>query len=94
MRFVDVTFGRLARVLPDGVILTVRHVHIAGDTTIAELHLTSTTTAGDVFSNDSCGVCRFDGDTIVDVRAYLDSMVAYPVLRNERHNASACGASE
>jgi hypothetical protein len=30
-------------------------------------------------------VCRFEGDTIVEVRAYLDSMmVAYTVLRNEQ----------
>jgi len=29
-------------------------------------------------------VCRFDGDIIVEVRAYLDSMmVAYTILRNE-----------
>jgi uncharacterized protein len=29
-------------------------------------------------------VCRFDGDEIVEVRAYLDSMmVAYTILRNE-----------
>ncbi len=32
-----------------------------------------------------CWVCRFEGDTIVEVRAYLDSiMVAYTILRNEQ----------
>jgi hypothetical protein len=29
-------------------------------------------------------VCRFDGDIIVEVRAYVDTMmVAYTILRNE-----------
>jgi ketosteroid isomerase-like protein len=37
------------------------------------------------FANRYCWVCRFDGDTIVTVRAYLDStMVMYTMLRNER----------
>jgi uncharacterized protein len=37
------------------------------------------------FDNRYCWVCRFIGDTIVQVRACLDSaMVAYTVLRNER----------
>ena len=36
------------------------------------------------FANNYCWVCRFDGDEIVEVRAYLDSMmVAYTILRNE-----------
>jgi hypothetical protein len=38
-------------------------------------------------------VCRFEGDLIVEVRAYLDSaMVTYTVLRNE--SSQACGAAE
>jgi uncharacterized protein len=37
-----------------------------------------------------CWVCRFEGDTIVEVRAYLDSMmVAYTILRNELANKDA-----
>ena len=61
------------------------HLYIDGDTTIAELLSTSTTNEGAPFANRYCWVCRFDGDTIVEVRAYLDStMVAYTILRNER----------
>jgi ketosteroid isomerase-like protein len=64
--------------------LDVRHLHIAGDMTIVELTLTAMTNAGDVFANAYCWVCRFDGESIVEVRAYLDSMlVAYTMLRNE-----------
>ena len=51
---------------------------------IAELLSTSTTNEGASFDNRYCWVCRFDGDTIVEVRAYLDSMmVDYTIQRNE-----------
>jgi uncharacterized protein len=83
--FTAATFDRLARVLEGGVKLTVEHLYVDGDTTIAELVSTSTTTEGAPFDNRYCWVCRFDGDVIVEVRAYLDSaMVGYVVLRNER----------
>jgi hypothetical protein len=82
--FVNATFTRLAQVLPGGVKLELKQLHVDGDTTIAELHSTSTTNEGAAFANDYCWVCRFDGDIIVEVRAYLDSMmVAYTILRNE-----------
>jgi ketosteroid isomerase-like protein len=85
--FVAATFTRLAGVLVGGAKLEVEHLHVDGDTTIAELRSTSTTNEGATFDNRYCWVCRFDGDMIVEVRAYLDSaMVAYTVLRNERHS--------
>ncbi|WP_269856905.1 nuclear transport factor 2 family protein [Streptomyces sp. RPT161] len=83
--FIDATFGRLAGVLAGGVKLAVQRLFIDGDTTIVELLSTSTTNEGASFTNTYCWVCRFDGDTIVEVRAYLDSMmVAYTILRNEQ----------
>jgi uncharacterized protein len=83
-QFVAATFARLGGVLPDGVKLEVKHLFVDGDTTIAELHSTSTTNEGAQFANEYCWVCRFDGEEIVEVRAYLDSMmVAYTILRNE-----------
>ena len=83
-QFVRATFSRLGGVLSDGVKLEVTHLFVDGDTTIAELHSTSTTNEGAKFANNYCWVCCFDGDQIVEVRAYLDSMmVAYTILRNE-----------
>ena len=83
-RFVEATFTRLDGVLSDGVKLEVTRLYLDGDTAIAELHSTSTTNEGANFANDYCWVCRFEGDMIVEVRAYLDSMmVAYSMLRNE-----------
>lgn len=82
--FLDATFRRLARVLDGGARLDVEHVHVDGDVTVAELVSTSTSNEGAPFTNRYCWVCRFEGDVIVEVRAYLDSaMVAYTVLRNE-----------
>jgi len=82
--FIDATFDRLDGVLQGGVKLDVEHLYVDGDTAIAELLSTSTTNEGASFDNRYCWVCRFDGDTIVEVRAYLDSMmVDYTIQRNE-----------
>jgi uncharacterized protein len=83
--FTAATFDRLSPLMQGGVKLELQHLHIDGDTTIAELRSTSTTIEGAPFANTYCWVCRFDGDRIVEVRAYLDSaMVAYTVARNEQ----------
>jgi uncharacterized protein len=82
--FVESTFGRLAGVLSGGVKLEITNLYIEGDTAIAELRSTSTTNELAESANDYCWVCRFEGDVIAEVRAYLDStMVAYTILRNE-----------
>ena len=82
--FIEATFSRLEGVLRGGVKLEVQHLYVDGDTTIGELLSTSVTNEGAPFANRYCWVCRFDGDTIVEVRAYLDSlMVDYTILRNE-----------
>lgn len=83
--FIQSTFERLGRLMRDGVRLKLEALYVDGDTTIAELLSEATTAEGAAFANRYCWVCRFDGDTIASVRAYLDSaMVAYTVLRNER----------
>src|SRR5580698_2616761 len=82
--FLSATFARLGHVLPGGVKLRLEHLYVDGDTAIAELHSISVTNEGAQFANDYCWVCRFDGDMIVEVRAFLDSMmVSYTLLRNE-----------
>jgi ketosteroid isomerase-like protein len=82
--FLDATFARLDGVLSGGVHLEVEHVFVDGETAIVELYSTSTTNEGAPFANRYCWICRFDGDSIVTVRAYLDAtMVTYTVLRNE-----------
>jgi ketosteroid isomerase-like protein len=83
-KFIDATFARLAGVLQGGAKLEVQNLLVDGDTVVAELASTSISNEGAPFDNKYCWVCRFDGDIIVEVRAYLDSaMVTYTVLRNE-----------
>jgi ketosteroid isomerase-like protein len=88
--FLDATFGRLAEVLSDRVRLEVERVFVDGDTAIAELYSTSIAHEDTPFANRYCWICRFDGGTIVNVRAYLDStMVMYTMLRNEKRTQQA-----
>jgi ketosteroid isomerase-like protein len=80
--FFDSTFAILGPWMRDGLHLEVQNLHVAGDYTIAELQAIATTAEGVPFDNGYCWVCRFDGDLIVEVRAYLDSaMVAYVIGR-------------
>jgi ketosteroid isomerase-like protein len=87
--FLEATFQRLNRIMRDGTRLEVRHLHVAGDIVIAELAATSTTLDMRPFDNTYCWVCRFEEDTIVEVRAYLDSaLVAEALANNEPRSAS------
>jgi ketosteroid isomerase-like protein len=80
--FFDSTFTVLDPLMRDGLRLEVRNLHVADDYAIAELQAMATTSEGVPFDNRYCWVCRFDGDFIVEVRAYLDSaMVAYVIGR-------------
>ena len=71
--FLAHTFEKLAKVLPQGAQLHVEHALASGDWAVVELH--SLATAKNVlrFDNRYCWVCRFSGEKIVEVRAYLDS---------------------
>ena len=51
---------------------------------MVELEALSTALDGKPFANRYCWVCRFAGQTIVEVRAYLDSaLVARLLAENE-----------
>jgi len=75
--FIAGTFAKLDRVLPKGAELRLENLIVEGDQAVVELHSMATAKNGMRFDNRYCWVVRFEGDTIVDVRAYLDSaMVA------------------
>jgi ketosteroid isomerase-like protein len=46
---------------------------LSGDWAVVELHSLATAKNGLRFENRYGWLCRFSGDTIVEVRAYLDS---------------------
>jgi len=82
--FIRRAFGRWGPILRGGLKMKLEHIYVDGDTTIVELLSTSTSVEGAPFSNRYCWVCRFSGETIVEVRAYFDTlMVTYTMLRNE-----------
>jgi uncharacterized protein len=75
--FIDGTFAKLAKVLPEGAELHTEHVIVQGDQAVVELHSLATAKNGMRFDNRYCWVVYFRDGVIVRVRAYLDSaMVA------------------
>ena len=79
-QFIEATFTRLAGVLPDGVKLEVKHLYIDGDTTITELHSTSTTNEGADFANTYCWVCRVADGKLTELIEYLDTELVATAL--------------
>ena len=78
------TFARLNKVLREGVLLRVTHLIVQDEWAVVELEALSTALNGMPFANRYCWVCRFAGETIVEVRAYLDSaLVAQLLAENE-----------
>jgi ketosteroid isomerase-like protein len=71
--FREGTFARLDKVLPKGTQLTVEHLMVQGDEAVVELRSLATAKNGMRFDNYYCWVVYFQGDSIVRVRAYLDS---------------------
>jgi uncharacterized protein len=81
--FLAHTFEKLAKVLPQGTQLWVEHALVSGDWAVVELQSHATAKNGLRFDNRYCWVCRFVNDTIVEVRAYLDSaLVAHLFAEN------------
>src|ERR1700678_1240235 len=90
--FLAHTFEKLGKVLPQGTQLHVEHALVSGDWAVVELHSLATAKNGLRFDNRYCWVCRFSGDKIVEVRAYLDSALVARLFQeqpiNETNRAS------
>jgi uncharacterized protein len=80
--FQEATFTRLGKLFDSPLKLFTRKVLVDGDQAAAELFIRATTKQGVQFNNDYCWICQFQGDRIVEVRAYLDSaLVAEAIER-------------
>ncbi|MCX7305228.1 MAG: nuclear transport factor 2 family protein [Hyphomicrobiales bacterium] len=75
------TFQKLHKVLPDGAQLRVTNVLVAGDWAVVELVSGATARNGMLFDNHYCWLVRFEGGSIVEVRAYLDSVKVVELFR-------------
>jgi uncharacterized protein len=81
--FINGTFAKLERVLPEGAELHVEHLLVKDDQAVVELHSLATAKNGMRFDNYYCWVVYFKDEVIVKVRAYLDSaMVAQLFAEN------------
>jgi hypothetical protein len=74
------TFARLDKLLPGGTQLHVQSVLVDGDWAVVELRSHATARNGMRFDNRYCWLTRFDGETIVEVRAYLDSALVQRLI--------------
>ena len=75
--FIEGTFAKLAKVLPQGAELHTENVIVQDDQAVVELRSLATAANGMRFDNRYCWVVYFQAGVIVRVRAYLDSaMVA------------------
>lgn len=79
--FLAHTFKKLDKILPQGTQLNVEHALVSGDWAVIELRSLATAKNGFRFDNRYCWVCRFSGDKIVEVRAYLDSGLVAQLFR-------------
>jgi uncharacterized protein len=71
--FIEGTFAKLAKVLPQGTQLQMENVIVEGDQAVVELHSLATARNGLRFDNRYCWIVYFRDALIVRVRAYLDS---------------------
>jgi len=81
--FIEGTFAKLGRVLPQGAQLHVEHLLVKDDQAVIELRSLATAKHGMRFDNYYCWVVYFKDEVIVKVRAYLDSaMVSHLFTEN------------
>jgi len=75
--FLKHTFERLDRLLKGGsVVMKVDHIYVSGDTAIVEMTSTSFALNGWPYAQRYCWITRFVDGLIVEVRAYLDSVLS------------------
>ena len=79
--FLKHTFERLARIIKGGsVIMKIGHIYVSGDTAIVEMTSTSVALNGRPYAQKFCWITRFADGLIVQVRAYLDSVLVQQLI--------------
>ena len=84
--FLNATFERVANLLKEGpIVMRIDHIYVSGDTAIVEMTSTSTALNGEPYPQKFIWVTRFVDGSIVEVRAYLDSVLVQQLIdKNER----------
>ena len=82
IEFIESTIGRLNSVLESSLSLKVINCITDGKSASVELIADSRAKNGMAFNNRYCWVCEFNGEVIINVRAYLDSELVNTILKN------------
>lgn len=80
--FQEATFARLGKLFDSRLKLFTRQVLVDEDRAAVELFIRATTKRGVQFNNDYCWICQFQGEQIVEVRAYLDSALVAKAIEH------------
>lgn len=80
--FQEATFVRLGKLFDTRLKLFTRQVLVDGDQAAVELFIRATTKRGVQFNNDYCWICQFQGEQILEVRAYLDSALVAEAIKH------------
>jgi ketosteroid isomerase-like protein len=79
--FLQYTFKRLGRILKEGsVVMMIDHVYVSGDTAIVDMTSTSIALNGRPYAQRYRWITRFVDGLIVEVRAYLDSLLVQQAI--------------
>lgn len=65
---------------PSGVSVEIHHVHTSGSTALIEFTARATTSKDRQYENQYCFVFEFEGDRVLAIREYMDTMYADVVL--------------
>jgi ketosteroid isomerase-like protein len=86
--FLAHTFGRLNKILKEGVVLRVINILVDGDSAAVEMESLSTALDEKPFDNRYCWIVHFSDGTIVEVRAYLDSALVQRLIDENEPSVS------
>ena len=78
--FISHTFGRLNKILKEGVILKINNNIVQSNTAVIELESLSTALNGKPFNNTYCWIVEFENKLIVKVHAYVDSALVQKII--------------
>lgn len=78
--FISHTFGRLNKILKEGVVLKINNIIVQGNTAVIEMESLSTALNGKPFNDTYCWIVKFENELIVKVRAYVDSALVQMII--------------
>lgn len=79
--FLEGPVARVDAALRDGLRLTVDHLYVAGPVTVAEMRTAAVALDGFPYEQIHAWICRFEDDTLVEARSYVDSVELTDLLR-------------